>query len=114
MSRRITAWMALLAMLSGLGLPLHAYAQHARAGSPGSDFCAAAKTTNSAPAVPERDHGTACDMCCGCATDGAASAITAYAAVVPSALIAVNHAGTSKHGAAHFASALPRGPPLFS
>jgi hypothetical protein len=106
--------MALLAMLSGLGLPLHAYAQHARAGGPGSDFCAAGKTTNSAPAVPERGHGTACDMCCGCATDGAASASATSSAVVPSAFIAVNPAGMPKHGAAHFGSALPRGPPLLA
>jgi len=106
--------MALLAMLSGLGLPLHAYAQHARAGGPGSDFCAAGKTTNSAPAVPERAHGTACDMCCGCATNGAASASMNCAAVVPASFVATSHVDMPRRSTAHFDSALPRGPPLLA
>ena len=103
--------MALVAMLSGLGLPLHAYAQHVGAGGPGSDFCMAGKST---PALPDRVHATACDMCCGCASDGAAPAAMAHAAVVRAAFVAVDNTGFSMRNASHFGSALPRGPPLFT
>jgi hypothetical protein len=114
MSRRITAWMALVAMLSGLGLPLHAYAQHAGADGPGNDFCTAGKSGKSAPALPDRVHATPCDMCCGCASDGAASASIAHAAVVPATFVPVDNTGSSMRNASFFGSALPRGPPLFT
>ena len=104
-------WMALLAMLSGLGLPLHAYAQHARAGGPGSDLCMAGKAGKSAPVLPDREHATACDMCCGCASDAVASAPTARAAVVPLTFVAINDTCSSMRGASYVGSALPRGPP---
>jgi hypothetical protein len=114
MSRRITAWMALLAMLSGLGLPLHAYAQLARAGGPGGDLCTAGKMGQSTPASPDRQHATACDMCCGCAADGAAPAPTPQAAIVRAALVAIDNAGFTMRSALKVGAALPRGPPLFS
>jgi hypothetical protein len=106
--------MALLAMLSGLGLPLHAYAQHARAGGPGSDFCTAANAYKSSPGSPDREHATACDMCCGCASAGAASAPAEYVAVVPATFVAINHADLSIRGASHLGVAFPRGPPLLA
>ena len=112
MSPRITAWMALLAILSGVSLPLHAYAQHWRAGGPGSDFCAAGKTSNSAPAVPERAHRIACDMCC--ANAGAMPASLTATAVGRAGFVAERPAALWKHGAANFGSALPRGPPLLA
>jgi len=101
-------------MLSGLGLPLHAYAQHGRASGPGSDFCTAGQPGKSAPAAPAREHGTACDMCCGCTTDGAASGSMTRAAMVPAAFVAVSDLGIPTRSTARFGSALPRGPPLLS
>jgi hypothetical protein len=114
MSRRISAWMALLAMLSGLGLPLHAYAQLARAGGPGSDFCMAGKMGKSTPASPHRQHAIACDMCCGCAIAGAVAAPTPHATVVRATLVAIDDAGFTMRSALKVGAALPRGPPLFS
>jgi len=104
--------MALLAMLSGLGLPVHAYPQLARAGGPGSDFCMAGKMGNGTPASPARHHPTACDMCCGCVADGVASAPTPHAAVVRATLVAIDGAGFALRTASHFGAALPRGPPI--
>src|SRR6185295_9882287 len=95
----------------GLGLPLHAYAQHARAGGPGGDFCVAGKAGKSAPAVPDRAHAAACDMCCGCTAASAAPPPAAHAATLPATFIAASEFTVVSRTASHFGSALPRGPP---
>ena len=103
--------MALLAMLSGLGLPLHAYAQHARAGGPGGDFCVAGKAGKSAPAVPDRAHAAACDMCCGCTAGNAAPPSAEHAATLSATFVAACEAAVAMRTASPVGSALPRGPP---
>jgi hypothetical protein len=67
MRRRITAWIALLAMCFGAALPAHAYAHLRQADAMAGDLCtsAAAKST---PLPPDTSRHAACDACGGCAT----------------------------------------------
>lgn len=121
MRRRLTAWIVLFAMLTGIVVPAHAYANHARAAAPGADFCTTAKPVDAAadaaanaaakaPASPERDHAVQCDTCCGCGGTAAAPALDhAWPAqtstlVLPAIPAAVRRLAVGGH-------ALARGPP---
>jgi hypothetical protein len=116
--------MALLAMLTGIALPAHAYRMHAARGVPGADFCTTAKPVGAAadsiaifatdaPAPPEHDHGVKCDACCGCGVVAAAPALPrslpalAAAPALPADLPAA-------HSPVAAGFALARGPPARS
>jgi hypothetical protein len=113
--------MALFAMLTGIALPVHAYANHARNAIPGADFCTTVKPADvvagnvanaiaDTPTAPERVHAVQCDTCCGCGGTAAAPALhrawptQANALVVPASLAAVRLPEVSGF-------ALARGPP---
>jgi hypothetical protein len=109
MNRRLTAWIVIVALLTGIGFPVHA-TRHA---SPGSgDFCSS--NAPHPPAAPAPAHDVQCDACCGC---GAAPA--AAASPVANAAVAIAPVRVALVEAAPAARISPtivraRGPPSFA
>ena len=115
MRYRMTAWLALLAMLSGLALPAHAYAHLARAGVPGSDLCVADPSSKSSPKRPDGEHTTAaCDMCSGCADGAAASGAARDQRAAAPTDIAIAAEALFLRAGPNAGLRLPRGPPAFA
>jgi len=122
MRHRLTAWMALFAMLTGIALPAHAYRIHAAKGLAGADFCTTVKlpdgatgnsanATADAPPSQERDHAIQCDSCCGCGGVAAAPALPrSWPTLATASAMPADLPATHQHAVAGFA--LARGPPV--
>ncbi len=110
MRRRLTAFLALFAMLAGLAMPVHAYAHLRVQGGMAADFCTSTSAP-AAPAAPGSPHASACDACANCMPAGACGIGHHPPVVVAGCLHAA--AATAPAGAAlpraHFEA---RAPPL--
>ena len=109
MRRRLTAWIALLAM--GLALPAHAYAHLAGMNGMGSDFCTTDPAARTTPALPASDQSTACAACCASAGGACAvSGATAHALPPSASAVVRGHAPDASRAEA-LRIAFARGPP---
>ncbi len=124
MRHRLTAWMALFAMLTGIALPAHAYANHQRNAVPGADFCTTVKPVDvavnasgaaaaEAPAPPDHHHAVQCDTCCGCGGAAAAPALPGTTSPLAATLVAPLAAPTARQSAVT-GRARARGPPALA
>jgi hypothetical protein len=104
MQRRVTAWLAILAIFASAVLPAHAVVP-----APGTDDLCSSMPQKSSP-FPAHAHHATCDACCGCGGGPAAPARAALAALLVAAVHVASASPIPARRAAP-AAVLARGPP---
>ena len=112
MRQTVSAWLALVAMMLGVVLPVHAYARHVPVDGPGSELCVDGKVVRAPAGSPATPPAGTCDACCS-GFHGGAMAIPRVVPPLPSMAWVVQRTIAVDAGSAPAAGLpLPRGPPL--
>ena len=83
--RRPSAWLALVAMLAALALPVHAMPSRVATAGVGGDLCVGGKIVPGSPAWAGAAQG--CDACCGSTASAPPRSATARASAFPTVVM---------------------------